>query len=128
MEDVMQYELKQTHRYRPRNNPRTGFTLVELLTVIAIIGVLVGMLLPAVQMVRESARRTHCSNNMRQLGIAIQAYHSAKEQIPPARAADSFLTWPVYLMPYMEGNNLYDQFDIQAVYACLLYTSDAADE
>ena len=94
-----------------------GFTLIELLVVIAIIGILVGILLPAVQVVRESARRTQCLNNLRQIGLAVQNYESAHQQIPPARPADSFLTWPVLLMPFLEANNLYQQFDTQATYA-----------
>jgi prepilin-type N-terminal cleavage/methylation domain-containing protein len=97
-------------------NRKSGFTLVELLVVIAIIGVLVGILLPAVQSVREAARRTQCMNNLKQLGLAIQNYESAKMQIPPSRPADGFLTWPVFLMPYLEQQNLYNQFDIAALY------------
>lgn len=93
-----------------------GFTLIELLVVIAIIGILVGMLLPAVQSVRESARRTQCLNNLRQLGLAVQSYEGSFEQIPPARPADGFLTWPVLLMPYLEGQNLFNQFDLRARY------------
>lgn len=94
-----------------------GFTLVELLVAIAIIGILVGILLPAVQMVRESARRTQCLNNLRQLGLAVQNYEGSNKQIPPSRPADGFLTWPVLLMPFLEANNLHRRFDIQAQYA-----------
>ena len=94
-----------------------GFTLIELLVVIAIIGVLVGILLPAVQMVRESARRTHCLNNLKQLGLAVQNYEGAHMQIPPSRPADGFLTWPVLLMPSLEAGNLYQRFNIQAQYS-----------
>lgn len=95
---------------------KRGFTLVELLVVIAIIGILVGILLPAVQMVRESARRTQCLNNLKQLGLAVQNYEGSHKQIPPARPADGFLTWPVLLMPFLEANNLYQRFDVQAHY------------
>ncbi len=98
--------MKKTH----------GFTLVELLAVIAIIGILVGMLLPAVQMVRESARRTECLNNLKQIGLAVHSYESARQQYPPSRAADQFLTWPVYLMPYLELGNLHDQFELNKKY------------
>ncbi len=97
-------------------NRKTGFTLVELLVVIAIIGILVGMLLPAVQMVRESARRITCRNNLRQLGLAIQNFEASTEEIPPARGADEFLAWPVYLMPYLEQQNLYDRLDVRIKY------------
>ena len=98
------------------NNRKTGFTLIELLVVIAIIGILVGMLLPAVQQIRETARRAQCLNNLRQIGLAVQNYHGVRQQIPPSRAADQYLTWPVFIMPYMEATNLYDQFDIKKKY------------
>ncbi|MFK7768524.1 MAG: DUF1559 domain-containing protein [Mariniblastus sp.] len=93
-----------------------GFTLVELLVVIAVIGVLVGMLLPAVQMVRESARRVECLNNLKNLGLAVHNYESGKKLFPPARAADEFLTWPVYLMPFIDMNNMYNQLELKKRY------------
>ena len=95
---------------------RTAFTLVELLVVIAIIGILVGMLLPAVQMVREAARRTSCLNKIKQFGLAIQNYEVSHMSYPPARASDQFLTWPYYLMPYMELNNLADRLNGELPY------------
>ena len=104
-------------RFRSIGWRRSAFTLVELLVVIAIIGILIGMLLPAVQMVREAARRVECTNNLKQLGIAIQSYHDTRRQIPPARAADEFLTWPVFLFPFIEQNNLYDALDLRQKYA-----------
>ena len=102
-------------RYDQRNR-RFAFTLVELLVVIAIIGLLVGMLLPAVQQVREAARRTSCLNNLKQLGLAIHGYEGVTQQIPPSRRADRFLTWPILLMPFMEQNNTYDLFDLRVAY------------
>lgn len=98
-------------------NRKRGFTLVELLVVIAIIGILVGMLLPAVQMIRESARRTDCLNNLKQMGLAIHNYEGARQLYPPSRAADQFLTWPVFLMPFLENQNLYNEMELKKTYS-----------
>ena len=96
---------------------RKGFTLVELLVVIAIIGILIGMLLPAVQQVREAARRTACKNNMRQIGLALHNYDSAFDEFPagitltgttPTDANWSVTTW---ILPQMEQQNLFDQLN-----------------
>lgn len=95
---------------------RKAFTLVELLVVIAIIGILIGLLLPAVQRVRESGRNVECLNNLRQMGIALQNYSGSRGRVPPARAADGYLTWTVLLLPYVEGDNLYRGFDVQLPY------------
>ena len=115
---------------------RSAFTLVELLVVIAIIGILIGMLLPAVQEVREAARRTACANNIRQLGLAAMNYESAHSEFPPGdnwNRNTTYLTnhtrgvpvtprpnnpnlgrkigWGLYLLPFAEQNNLYDLFE-----------------
>lgn len=97
---------------------KRGFTLVELLVVIAIIGILIGMLLPAVQSVREAARRAQCQNNLRQLGLASLNYESARQTLPPgvtdddANLLDANHTGFVFLLPFMEQAALFDQFDL----------------
>ncbi len=120
-------------------NARRGFTLVELLVVIAIIGILIGMLLPAVQSVREAARRTQCANNQRQLALACLNYESAHMHFPPGLncpiggGSGSFFSsstftngrpfpepphqgrfgsWMVWIMPFIEQNNLYSMLDL----------------
>ncbi len=98
-----------------REETRTAFTLVELLVVIAIIGILIGMLLPAVQQVREAARRTTCTNNLRQIGLAIHNYQSTFEHFPEGvNVKDSIgmnATTFVYILPYMEAGNIEAQWD-----------------
>jgi prepilin-type N-terminal cleavage/methylation domain-containing protein len=94
-----------------------GFTLVELLVVIAIIGILVALLLPAVQAAREAARRSQCTNSLKQISLANQNFLAAKGHFPPGTQADNANArtivhqWTVYLMPYLELNNIADQYD-----------------
>lgn len=88
-----------------------GFTLVELLVVIAIIGILVALLLPAVQAAREAARRSSCLNNMRQIGIAVHMYHDTEKELPPSRMWDGGFTWAGVILPYLEQANLRDLAD-----------------
>ncbi|MEO9933357.1 DUF1559 domain-containing protein [Rhodopirellula bahusiensis] len=105
--------------HSPKSAVRTsGFTLVELLVVIAIIGVLVGLLLPAVQSAREAARRMQCSNNMKQIGLAIHMYHDAFKAFPPASyaMADSGdlnrpASWMVRILPFLEQTAAYSNVD-----------------
>ncbi|MEM7454383.1 MAG: DUF1559 domain-containing protein [Planctomycetota bacterium] len=120
-------------KFRCSNGGRKAFTLVELLVVIAIIGILIGLLLPAVQNVREAARRTSCSNNLRQLGLAIANYESANEHYPPGYSSEPTSNgsvpsgvyidsttwdaapgwgWASYILPQIEGGNIYDRIDL----------------
>ena len=107
-------------------NRRRGFTLVELLVVIAIIGVLVGLLLPAVQSAREAARRMQCTNNLKQIGLGLHNYESTFKKFPPGRMSPYFgnfagsptsICWTgaisvqTHIMPYMEMGNAFNQFD-----------------
>jgi prepilin-type N-terminal cleavage/methylation domain-containing protein/prepilin-type processing-associated H-X9-DG protein len=112
----------------------SGFTVIELLVAIAIIGVLVALILPAVQGAREAARRTQCTNNLKQIGHAFHSYHDAIGQFPPAYVAvrnailPSFMsprgqyddanihTYGEFLLPYLEENNVYKGIDFKAPY------------
>ena len=122
-------------RHAAKKRKQAGFTLIELLVVIAIIGILLALTLPAVQMVREAARRTSCKNNMRQLGLALHNYESARKQFPPGYAyslgsdyasqtgypVSSGLTdanylghgWGAFILPFVEQQNLSNLVDDQ---------------
>jgi len=112
------------------DRPRTGFTLIELLVVIAIVGVLISLLLPAVQAAREAARRIQCTNNIRQVALAALNYESTEGVLPPSTLLDSTelvyngtpypavdhqagkqFSWAVLLLPFLEQQALFDQFD-----------------
>ena len=85
-----------------QRHPRPAFTLVELLVVIAIIGILVALLLPAVNSAREAARRTQCMNHLRQIGLAVLNYESALSEFPPGAILSEGSMWSAYVLPYME--------------------------
>jgi len=103
--------------WRPRR--AGGFTLVELLVVIAIIGILIALLLPAVQAAREAARRSQCTNNLKQLGLAIHNYAAAKGALPAgARTSPGGYyghSWSIAILPYAEEGNIYTQFDFSGI-------------
>ncbi len=105
-----------SERSKPASQ-RFAFTLVELLVVIAIIGVLVALLLPAIQAAREAARRSQCGNNLKQIGLGLLNYESLKKHFPPGRykpagiTEKNMLSWSVWHLPYIEQGNLFDLID-----------------
>jgi len=102
-----------------------GFTLVELLVVIAIIGILVSLLLPAIQAARAAARRTQCKNNVKQLGLALHNYHDTHKSLPPGhletgttgRTFRHHFSWMAYILPYMEQEHVHDRIDFNLGYS-----------
>ena len=90
---------------------RPAFTLVELLVVIAIIGILIALLLPAVQQAREAARRIQCQNNLKQLGLAMHNYHDTHRKFPPISSSSTGFSAQAQILPFIEQGNLHDLID-----------------
>ncbi len=105
---------KHRHRTKPTRT-LSGFTLVELLVVIAIIGILVALLLPAVQAAREAARRTTCKNNLKQLGIGLHLHHDVHKEFPAAQEPAFTLnhSWMTRILPFVEEQALHDMYDFE---------------
>ncbi len=94
-------------------NRRSGFTLIELLVVIAVIGVLIALLVPAVQKVRESANRATCTNNLKQIGLALLQNHDARRSFPAAKTKTPKCSWVPAMLPYLEQQDLFNRYQFK---------------
>jgi prepilin-type N-terminal cleavage/methylation domain-containing protein len=95
---------------------KPGFTLIELLVVISIIGLLMGLTLPAVQKAREAGDRLRCANNLKQIGLALHHYELNEKHLPPTVSSFQGASWMVLIMPYLEQGPLYQRWDLSRTY------------
>jgi prepilin-type N-terminal cleavage/methylation domain-containing protein len=117
MMDLQHFRLSNHARHR------AGFSLIELLVVLAIISVLVALLMPAVQSSREAARRTQCRNNLKQIGTAIHNFHAQYSALPPSRNYDHYTSWAFLILPHLEQFTLFSSWDASLKY---YYQTDEA--
>lgn len=113
---VRHNEGVESHARHSRTRLATGFTLVELLVVIAIVGLLVAILLPAVQAAREAARRMSCGNNLKQLALAVLMYEDAQGSLPPAAVSATHYTYATLILPHLEQQNLFASYRFDLSY------------
>ena len=108
--------MRRRFRFSANGRAHRGFSLVELLVSISVIGVLVSLVLPAVQQAREAARRAQCRNNLKQIGLAFHNFHDVHNALPSVDLADSWATWAVLVLPYLDQANLYNKWNLKQRY------------
>jgi prepilin-type N-terminal cleavage/methylation domain-containing protein len=116
---VLSFHLARRSSDRISQSLRRAFTMVELLVVIAMIGILVGLLLPAVQSAREAARRIQCSNNLKQIGLGLHNYESTYKRFPVGSIQSNFISAFASILPHLEQGNTYGNYDFSLYYTRL---------
>lgn len=108
--------MKTLFKQSTTSNSKRGFTLVEMLVVIAVIGVLIALLLPAIQAAREAARQSSCASNMKNIALAMHNYESGHRRLPPSRSGEGGWSAQAQIVPYLEQGSLYDAMDFSQPY------------